>query len=313
MLIKLENLLLNHCYYFIMRLRMQVNKWFQALIPVCNGDKSHAKRQLIWLKEKVLIENNRNQSLPLSSLSQAEQDLLDSYIEQRIKKHKPLQYILGSQPFCELDIVTRPPILIPRFETEEWIMKVSNLISDQLSKGQRLSQPLEILDVGTGTGCIALALARHLPRDSAHVTGIDISSEAIALANQNYHNCKQSLNNTVSFKEIDVFKLNQQPNMIVSNPPYITTNEYKDLEPDVKDWEDPRALVAAEEGTFVHKRIIELAKECRPVFKDIPYLFMEIGGRHQVEILKTQMSKNGFQNIEVWKDFADKDRVILGY
>ncbi|KAI9472411.1 MAG: S-adenosyl-L-methionine-dependent methyltransferase [Benjaminiella poitrasii] len=302
-----------------MKLKSQISKWIQALVPACDGDIQHAKRQLIWLKEKVLLDNRRDQSLPFGCLLQNEQDLLDKYVKQRTNEHKPLQYILGSQPFCELDIITQPPTLIPRCETEEWVMKVVGLLNERLSKSNLpLTNPLEIIDVGTGSGCIPLALARHLPKHSLHGIGIDISSDAILLARKNYLACKPLLKNTVDFEQTDIFELDlprrtRSCNIIISNPPYITKDEYQSLDPDVKEWEDTRALVAEDNGTYIHKRIIEVAKFCKPIFKDIPYLFMEIGGTHQIEQLIKHMKANGFDHIQVWKDFAGKDRVISGY
>ena len=114
--------------------------------------------------------------------------------------------------------------------------------------------------------------------------------------------------------------------LIVSNPPYITFDEYKDLDPDVKQWEDSRALVAEEQGTAVHRRIVELASQgllCKQEEENeekdgfekamIPRLVMEFGGTHQVEPLKRMMmDKKLFQEIQVWKDLAGKDRVIVG-
>jgi release factor glutamine methyltransferase len=176
---------------------------------------------------------------------------------------------------------------------------------------------LRILDICTGSGCIALALAKHLPKDSAYITGLDISNKAIELANLNLNTHRSLLRNSVEFHQKDVFELQLQQylpayNVIVSNPPYITNQEYKLLDQDVKNWEDPRALVAEEEGTRVHKRIVEVSKYCHPLWNDRPYLFMEIGGTHQIEALSEYMLKHGFKTVDIWKDLADKDRVITG-
>ena len=97
----------------------------------------------------------------------------------------------------------------------------------------------------------------------------------------------------------------------MSNPPYITNEEYATLDPDVKDWEDARALVAPDQGTLVHQRIIQVAKHCKPLTKG-PHLFMEMGGTHQIKILNDLMLQQGFKSIDIWKDLADKDRVITG-
>lgn len=177
------------------------------------------------------------------------------------------------------------------------------------------SRPLRILDICTGSGCIALALAKHLPKNSAQIIGLDISNKAISLANHNLNIHKISIRNTVEFQEKDVFDLDpKEPfDLILSNPPYITHDEYNTLDPDVKEWEDSRALVANEQGTHVHKRIIQVANHCRPYADGLPRLIMEMGGTHQIESLTEEMQNNGFKDITVWKDLADKDRVITGY
>ncbi|KAG2219206.1 hypothetical protein INT45_013072, partial [Circinella minor] len=155
----------------------------------------------------------------------------------------------------------------------------------------------------------------------------------ITLSKENYQENISKIQGatTIEFKQVDVFDHNALEKMmlqgnkgfdlIVSNPPYITLDEYKHLDPDVKQWEDSRALVAEEQGMAVHRRIIELAsqgllnkQEQEETEKSrIPRLVMEFGGTHQVEPLKQMMSdKNLFQDIEIWKDLAGKDRVIVG-
>ncbi|CEP09951.1 hypothetical protein [Parasitella parasitica] len=290
--------------------RLIARKWIQKLLPVCDGDAAHAKRQLDWLKEKVTLDSSGDSSKSIYALSKAEQDQLDEYIRQRTEQHKPLQYILGTQPFCELDIVTRPPTLIPRWETEEWTYRVIELIRNQLSA---IKRPLRILDICTGSGCISLALAKHLPNNSVHITGLDISEEAISLSNHNLKVHQAQLGNPVEFQVADIFEYKPKAmddiHLLVSNPPYITGEEYAALDPDVKDWEDARALVAPDQGTRVHQRIIQVAKHCKPLIQG-PHLFMEIGGTHQIGLLSGLMRQQGLTSIEVWKDLADRDRVI---
>ncbi|KAI7857696.1 hypothetical protein BDC45DRAFT_566142 [Circinella umbellata] len=138
-------------------------------------------------------------------------------------------------------------------------------------------------------------------------------TKAITLSKENYREniSKIQRATTIEFKQVNGFahdaleKMMLQGNkgfdLIVSNPPYITSDEYKHLDPDVKQWEDSRALVAEEQEQ-------EETEKSR-----IPRLVMEFGGTHQVEPLKQMMSdKNLFQDIEIWKDLAGKDRVIVG-
>ncbi|OBZ91204.1 Release factor glutamine methyltransferase [Choanephora cucurbitarum] len=287
----------------------QQAKWIKLLSAACEGDIGHAKRQLFWLKEKVVPDSHRRMT---NDLLDQEVDLLDQYVHEHVHHHKPLQYILGTQPFCELDILTRPPTLIPRWETEEWTYKVIDLIKQHDISAMK--RPLHILDICTGSGCIALALAKHLPESTVHVTGLDISKRAISLAEENLDLHRHELQNSVEFKHQDVFHYPIEEttvDLIVSNPPYVTQEEYAKLDPNVKDWEDIRALVAEEQGTRVHQRIIDLASAIKPSFS--PFLFMEIGGTHQVSLLKQMMKDKGIKKSTVWKDLAGQDRVVVGY
>ncbi|KAI8059023.1 S-adenosyl-L-methionine-dependent methyltransferase [Gilbertella persicaria] len=200
-----------------------------------------------------------------------------------------------------------------KYITEEWTYKVI----DQLRQHHldKLKSPLRILDICTGSGCIALALAKHLPKGTVHITGLDISNKAIALAKENLQVHQHVLLNPVEFVQQDIFEFNLPQdtfNFIVSNPPYVTLDEYDSLDPDVKSWEDVGALVAEDQGTRVHQRIIQMTTAISPMLS-MPYLYMEIGGTHQVGLLNEAMRKHGFKGTKVWKDLADKDRVIVGY
>ncbi|KAI9251410.1 S-adenosyl-L-methionine-dependent methyltransferase [Phascolomyces articulosus] len=298
--------------------RYQDARWIRQLLPAYDNDMSLAKRQLTWLKEKT--QNPK---------------ILDHHVRDRAFRHKPLQYILGTQPFGELDIVTRPPTLIPRWETEEWVHRLIDILLPHLlllKKNNKKTAPFRILDLCTGSGCIGLSLATQLP--SCHIVAIDISKEAILLAQENYKiNHAQVLqqNSMIEFKQLDIFAQNametmmlrdQSPfDLIVSNPPYVTMDEYQSLDPDVKEWEDPRALVANEQGMAIHQRIIELANnglllrssQQEEEDRKIPRLVMEFGGTHQVKPLKQMIMKDKilFKDVQVWKDLADKDRVVI--
>ncbi|RCI00893.1 hypothetical protein CU097_015015 [Rhizopus azygosporus] len=273
---------------------MNQSRWIQRLLVACDGDYNLASRHLFWLKEKV-IEDSRGKRMSVRSnpLTSREEKHLEDLIKQRVSDHKPLQYILGTQPFCELDIVTRPPVLIPRWETEEWTDKTIRLLYPHLvKKGEKM----RILDICTGTGCIALALSSRLPKDSVEIIGLDISEKAIELANHNLKVHQRKLKNPVRFQQGDVFDYSpsDKVHMIVSNPPYVTQDEYESLDPDVKNWEDMRALVADDQAFAA----------------DVPKVLMEIGGSHQVEPLTRTLKNNQLTNIQVWKDLAGKDRVI---
>ncbi|KAI9256693.1 S-adenosyl-L-methionine-dependent methyltransferase [Sporodiniella umbellata] len=245
---------------------MSQSRWIQKLLKVCDGDLAHAKKQLQWLREKVLMDS-RGKIERGWTLTTLEKQRLDEWVDQRVIQHKPLQYILGTQPFCELDIVTRPPTLIPRWETEEWTDRLIELLKRYVGPGK-----MRILDACTGTGCIALALSSGLPKDSVEITGIDLSRRAIELSEHNRALHASRLRNPVRFEQRDLMDscASYPFDLIVSNPPYVTHEEYKELTPDVKQWEDKRALVADDQGTRIHRQLIEIASHCQPFHRQIP-------------------------------------------
>ena len=232
-------------------------------------------------------------------LSEDQKLLLNQWIDELTEQKKPLQYILGSVPFCGVDILVEPPVLIPRPETEEW---VENLYKFLLPK-----QPLNILDLCTGSGCIALALAKKLARSI--IIGSDIGEQAISLALKNKD--RLELQN-ISFIQSDLFKKlkGRRFDVIIANPPYVTYDEWQQLEPHVKNWEDRRALVAGDNGLALIKKIIQ---ESRDYFKmnSLGLLVLEIGTL-QAEAVCTFMRSCGYTDIEIQKDIANHDRVVMG-
>jgi len=263
---------------------------------------------LAWEILEYVTQKPRAQLLINSDFLLSEKEILqlDSVLNQHITHRKPLQYIFGSVPFCGLTIHLEPPILIPRPETEEWCR---NLI-DQLK--QLKNQHIQILDVCTGSGCIALALADALPK--AKVIGTDISEHSLEIAKKN-----AEINNikNVSFLYSDVFKeINQQFDLIVANPPYISPEEWKTLDPIVQKWEDQNALVANNDGLKIIEQIIDnapnyLKNNQEMTSLEIPQLAIEIG-YDQGEQVKKIMHNAGFKHITIQKDFADLDRVVTG-
>ncbi|KAJ1889793.1 hypothetical protein LPJ66_007839 [Kickxella alabastrina] len=266
----------------------------------------------------------------------------------RTESHKPLQYILGNQPFGQANISLRPPVLIPRWETEEWMLRLAGMLNihAEASSAKEVGQrPLNILDACTGSGCIALGLACGLAPGLATITGVDISNEAIALAEENLALNSMLIKNKAGFFNLDLQAPVAAPRLrdiasswdiIVSNPPYVTPSEYSELDPDVKEWEDIRALVplpADADPCKVQLReldpsgvsfIVQLAKLAQELGvadsqntslagTALPRLVVEIGGEKQVEPVCQAMHDHGFNSTEVWKDMAGVDRVVLGY
>ncbi|RIA97718.1 S-adenosyl-L-methionine-dependent methyltransferase, partial [Glomus cerebriforme] len=309
----------------------------KRLLSVNGNNINQAKQELKWLTQHVLQKTRKNSFLlKEKNLNDFEKNLLNELINERVEKSKPLQYILGTQPFCDLEIITESPVLIPRWETEEWTSKVISMLVPFLQlRKDKVRTKFEILDVCTGSGCIALSLAHHLPTNSSNIHGIDISSNALSLAKLNYFtfNSKNQLKNSVNFSKLDILNASQNEidlfvkkstengkgfNMILSNPPYVTHKEYETLTDDVKLWEDKIALIADKDGIAFHERIAHLATKNNGLLyikdnmqNDLPQLIMEIGGSHQVKKVIDYLKNCGFKHLEIWKDAAKKDRCVV--
>lgn len=280
----------------------------QRIKPYYQDD--HLCEQYSWWMLQAITNKSRAQLLASSNmlLTDAQQTQLDEWIKKQTVEHMPLQYLLGSVPFNSVDILVRPPTLIARPETEEW---TADLI-EQLKKIN--PQALAIADLCTGSGCIALAIAHEFPQ--AQVTGIDIADSALNLARENaVHN---SITN-VSWLKSDLFSQvspNQKFDIIVSNPPYISAEEWQTLQDSVKKWEDYGALVAADNGLAIIKKIIKQAPQYLKNNQDIraagiPHLTIEIGYQQGPAVAQL-MRDAGFKKVRIKKDWQQNDRIVQG-
>lgn len=249
------------------------------------ADILHCKRLDLYLSfDKPLSENELN--------------LYRESIKQRAMRI-PLQYILGYVEFFGLKINVNQNVLIPRPETE---LLVEKIINDFKS-----IKNLRILDIGSGSGNISLSLAKNL--ENSFVTGIDISDKAIEVAIDNA--IKNSVAN-VEFKLLDIMTeeiFNQGKfDLIVSNPPYVSKNDYQTLEPELKVHEPRVALTDNADGLTFYNRIITIAKN---ILKQQGYLYFEIG-KDQHEIIYGLMNQQNFNNIKIQKDYSGIERMIYG-
>lgn len=229
---------------------------------------------------------------------------LNKWVDLHVNHAAPIQYLIGWVPFDDIQIFTRPPVLIPRPETEEWVI---NLIE----KLRRLKSPLTILDIGAGSGCISIALAKAFP--DSKIYAVDISDQALQLIKENI---KHNQTPNVFILKSDLFA--QLPkiqfDLIVSNPPYIAPEEWHTLAPSVTQWEDKRALLADNQGLAIIAHIIDQAKMWLNSNKlmqqhNIPQLVIEIGYR-QGNAIKKLCIDAGYINVTIEKDLEGKDRVL---
>lgn len=269
------------------------------------GDKKVAEHHAWWLLEKLF---NRSQAdLIVDSritITDKHRTTLRDWLRQITEQHKPMQYILGSVPFLNVTIAVEPPVLIPRPETEYWC----ELLIEQLKK-HKLPKQYTILDLCTGSGCIALALAKAFPQATIYAT--DISNAALDLARKNA--VENNINN-ITFLHADLYKNlpSFTVDLIISNPPYVAPQEWVKLEPEVTQWEDKQALVAPDHGLAIIEQIVQHAPAfLKPARISLPQLWVEIG-YHQGPAVTDLFQKAGFHDIKIIKDLADRDRVVVG-
>ena len=230
--------------------------------------------------------------------SEAEIVVWNSILEQ-LKQEIPVQYVLGKTSFYGLDFEVNENVLIPRPETEElveWILS-NNLIIQK-------SNNLKILDIGTGSGCIAISLAKNLP--NATVFAIDVSEKALATAKKNAEN--NSVNVTfINQNILETEDLRQQFDIIVSNPPYVRNLEKEEIKKNVLDNEPHLALFVEDNDALIfYKKIAELAQKN---LSENGQLYFEINqylGKEMVDLLE----KMNFATIKLRKDIYGNDRML---
>ncbi|MDD2244629.1 MAG: peptide chain release factor N(5)-glutamine methyltransferase [Dysgonamonadaceae bacterium] len=246
------------------------------------------------LKEVCGISPSDLFSCKITILSDAEKQKLDDIII-RLKNQEPLQYILEETRFYGLSFHVNSLVLIPRPETEELVEWV---ISEKDDKTKR------ILDIGTGSGCIAVALAKMIP--SSYIEAWDISAGALNVAQEN---AERNMVN-VTFKQINVLEYSfndDKFDVIVSNPPYVTESEKHDMDSNVLDFEPKTALFVPDNNALIfYERIADIAlKRLNSNGK----LYFEINRSKGIEMVEMLIQK-GFHNVELRKDISGNDRMI---
>lgn len=220
----------------------------------------------------------------------------------RLQNFEPIQYIIGSTEFYGLPFNVTPHTLIPRPETEEL---VSWIIADLTLESQECLVPkLNILDIGTGSGCIAISLAKHL--EKARILAVDISAEALRVAKLN----AQKNGVVVDFKEVDVLKLNlfdQVFDSIVSNPPYVRELEKEKMQSNVLLHEPEGALFVTNKDPLLFYRTI--AKLAHTSLKKGGFLYFEINEYLEKE-MRMLLTSLDYKAIETKKDIHGKDRMM---
>lgn len=243
----------------------------------------------IDLKRQLMEPNLRLDEMQHYQLEQAIKRLLNG---------EPVQYVTGMARFCDLLIKVSPAVLIPRPETEELVPKICASLSRE--------KPMRIWDIGTGSGCIAIALAKHFV--NAEVIAFDVSEAALQIAKEN----AESNGAKVTFVQDDVLHpqsefFSQPVDLVVSNPPYVCDSERADMEKNVLDWEPEKALFVPDADPLLfYRQILRLAKAQLTSNGQIWFEINEAKGEEMLQLC----CEMGFAEAEILTDFADKPRFM---
>ncbi len=291
-------------------MKININQLLQNIkdsLVESNISKNTAEQESWWLLQEI---TKKNKALLLKEkiieLSKEQKTKLDKWIKERVNEKKPLQYILGQMPFCNVSIIVKPPILIPRPETEYWI----SWLIEKLQKVK--TKKLNILDMGCGSGCITLTIAKTLP--NSDIFGIDINEKAIELSKENkkLNNIENATFILDNFEIKNAILKDKKFDLIISNPPYISEKEWNNLSNTIKKWEDKNSLVAAHKGYAAFEIIITTAKKLllqnvNLKNLNIPQIILEIG-IGQEENVEKLLIENNFINIKIYKDLRGINR-----
>ncbi len=259
---------------------------------------TNPKLEIEWLLRSLLKCNKLDVYLRFEEpLDSRQLSVLRSWIKRRVKNNEPLQYITGSCEFYGRRFIVNSKVLIPRQETER-------LIDIVIDKSNKLEKP-DILDVGTGSGCIASTLALEISK--ANVFGIDISLDAIKVAEEN----KSRLNvKNVFFYEMNILidTPSQTYDFLISNPPYVSQNEMKNLSKEIKNFEPHIALTDFDDGLIFYHRLGKIGKD---MLKLNGWIILELGKEKHSNKVYSIFKNLHYRNLALIKDFNGDNRVLI--
>ena len=263
-----------------------------------NSPKLDVELILCYLLQKDRIYLHLNKKVEVS------QDIEDKFYILAAKRNEgyPLQYITNSQEFMGLDFYLQEGVLIPRPDTETLVETVINMVKEKYN-----NQKIKILDLGTGSGAIAISLAYYLK--NSFVTALDISDIAVETTNINIK--KYNLNN-INVMKADIFDYttNEKFHIVVSNPPYIERDSIDALQKEVSVYEPKLALDGGLDGLEYYRRIVRVFAE---LHEKNGALGVEIGCGQKKLVEEIFMNSKLFKELKTYKDLSGKDRVVCGF
>lgn len=262
---------------------------------------AQAENETVWILESVLGQDRAG--LYVSKNERVEERGVRHAMAlfERRASREPLQYVLGTQEFCGLDFRVTPDVLIPRPETE--------LLVDVVRQACANTSGASIADIGTGSGCIAIALARALPTATLYAT--DYSPEALALAQENAKH--HGVQDRVKFlggdllEALEGLKLHGRLAAIASNPPYIAENEFVALQPEVRLFEPRLALGGGPDGLSFHRRLL---RDAAAFLEPDGVLALEVGQGQAGHVSDLARGGENYYNGRTFRDMAGIERVV---
>lgn len=277
-----------------MLMKEELESLKQADIPEADSDIRLLAMDVLECTYSTLILHMTDE------VTEEQEQKFRAYVEERMT-HKPCQYILGTQAFMGFEFATAEGVLIPRPETELLVEEACNVAKQwgQTPDGRKR----RVLDLCCGSGCIGISYAK-LREGTDVVDLVDISDAAIALSKKN----QERLQADCSVIQSDLFqKIEGKYDMIVSNPPYIRTDEIPKLMEEVRDFEPHLALDGKADGLYFYDKII---REAREYLHEDGYVLFEIG-QDQLEAVRGLFVENGYVDIKGLKDYAGLDRIVM--
>jgi release factor glutamine methyltransferase len=272
---------------------IEIIKWGEEYFKLKGFE--NPKQEIEWLLCDLLELKRIDLYLKFEDIiNKSKLKKLKSWIKRRIQR-EPLQYITGKVEFYGLRLISTPQALIPRPETER-------LVDITLNSLEKIPEP-KILEIGTGSGCVSIAVSNKKPK--ANIVSLDISKDALELAeiNAKSNNCKN-----INFLEMDF--LSEIPDdkfdILISNPPYISQKEIKNIMPEVKNYEPRIALTDFEEGLNFYYRIAKVGRTLIPN----GIIILEVGlGKHPQKVFSL-FKEAGFDQLELIKDYNNNERIL---
>ncbi|MBO7468657.1 MAG: peptide chain release factor N(5)-glutamine methyltransferase [Bacteroidales bacterium] len=282
----------------------ECRKYYASELETIYGSDEANALIMILLEHYFSLDRVKIAMNPELRLSESELLTLHFAVKELLT-NKPVQYIIGETEFCGMRFFVDENVLIPRPETEEMVKKIASC----RDKACLVPTGCDILDIGTGSGCIAISLAKLLT--DSKVTAVDVSEKALNVARKNAKanevNVRFILDDILNPQNPEL--IDNQYDIIVSNPPYVCESEKSEMRANVLDYEPSSALFVSDNDPLIfYRKILEFAQK---TLKSSGEVWFEINEKFGNEMKNLCLAK-GFKDVEIIKDFRERDRILKG-